>query len=251
MTAQRISAIYLLRQTLATAGSLYDSLLIINSPHLIWFLLNIFGRYAMLNTLEITRSELDSASVPLNIIYWLVAAPFLSGATNFYTYRSLTKNQVTVSDAFSQAKRRLLPLIFVNFLSVVLLLAWAGIIVWLGRSFAFVGLMIIIPGLYLFSHLIFPSYATVIDNSSVLESFNRSWELTEGRWWLVFRSNLLISFVFFVPAVLLSELIGSTLGNLLASQVVGNVLGFIAGLLMNIYLVLLYQRLRESAAATQ
>lgn len=249
MTTQRISAINLLRDTFAVVGAIYPALFRINYPHLICFVLNTFGRDIMLNLLD--TDELDAASLKLNIIYWLVAVPFLSGATTFYTYRSLTENQVTASDAFSQAKRRLLPLILVNFLSMVLLLAWAGIIVWLLRSFAFVGLMIIIPGLYVLYRLIFSSYATVIDNSSVPDSFDSSWKLTEGRWWLIFRSNLLITFVFFVPAILISGLIGSTLGNLLASQLVGQVLGFIAGVLINVYLILLYKALRESPAPTQ
>lgn len=244
MTTQRISAISLLRQTFAVVGSIYPVLFRINYPHLIWFVLGTFGREALIYGFEITTSEQADAGLKLNILYWLVAVPFLSGATNFYTYGSLTENQVTASDAFSQAKRRFLPLILVNFLSVVLLLAWAGIIVWLLRSFAFVGLMIIIPGLYVLYRLIFSSYATVIDNSSVADSFNSSWKLTEGRWWLIFRSNLLISFVFFVPATLIYEFIGSNLENSLASQLVGQVLGFIAGVLINVYLILLYQRLR-------
>jgi len=222
------------------------------------------------------------AGVPF-LIYWLVAVPLLSGATTFYTYRSLTENQVTVSEAFQQAIRRLLPLIGVYFLSVVLILALAGLM-WFLQSFAFwvyggyeitrycsrfldalgvricglfimtansgeptfLGLiLVIILGLYVLYRLIFSSNATVIDNSSVPDSLGSSGKLTQGRWWLIFRSNLLIAFVFFVPAILISGLIGSKLDNSLASQVVGQVLGFIAGVLINVYLILLYQRLRR------
>ena len=294
MTTQRISSINLLRETLAVVGSIYPDLFRINYPHLIYFGVNTFGRYAMLNSLDITitTQELDSFSVYWHIFYWCVVVPFLFGTTTFYSYRSFTGNQVTANDAFTQSKRRLLPLIGVYFLFVVLILGLAGIM-WFVQSFAFdfwvyggyhitdycsrfldafgvricglfiitansgepifLGLMllVIIPGLYVSYRLIFSSYATVIDNNSVLDSFNSSWELTKGRWWLVFRSNLLISFVFFVPAVLLSGLIGSTWENLLGSQFVGNILGLIAGLLMNVYLVLLYLRLRESAATIQ
>ncbi|MEG4804126.1 hypothetical protein QUB63_24000 [Microcoleus sp. ARI1-B5] len=244
MRSQRISAFYLLQATFAVVGAVYPALLTINSPHLIWLVLNTFGRDGMLNTLGITTSELDSATVPLNIIYLLVAVPFLWGATTFYTYRILTKNQVTVRDACTQATRRLLPLILVNFLSVVLLLAWAGLIVWLQQSLGFLGLMIIIPGLYVLYRLIFSSYATVIDNCSVLGSFNSSWQLTKGCWGLVFRSSLLIIFVFYMTAILIPEFIGSRLGNALASQLMTNLLGFIAGMLMNVYFVLLYKGLR-------
>lgn len=219
MTGSRISAISLLRETFATAGPLYAPLLIINSPSLI-FTINSFD-------------NLGSAGVAFNIIYWLVVLPLLSGAMIFYTYRSLTRNQVTVGQAFNQANRRLLQLIGVYIMC--LLLVTAGCIA------------LIIPGLYVSYRLIFSLYVTVIDNSSVIDSISSSWELTKGRWWLVFRSYLLIVFVVFVSIVLIVLLISST-GNLLASKLVANVLGFLAGPLMNVYLVLLYLRLRDSAA---
>jgi membrane-anchored glycerophosphoryl diester phosphodiesterase (GDPDase) len=165
-----------------------------------------------------------------------VAVPLLSGAMIFYTYRSLTRNQVTVGQAFNQANRRLLHLILVYIMFVGLV--FAGF------------LALIIPGLYVACRLIFSLYATVIDNSSAVDSLNSSWELTKGRWWLVFRAIFLIFFVVFVPIILISLLIRST-GNLLASQLTSNLLGFLAGPLMNVYLVLLYLRLRESAATIQ
>ncbi|MEG4277852.1 hypothetical protein QUA62_10285 [Microcoleus sp. MON1_C1] len=223
MTAPRISARSLLRETFATTGPLYAPLLIINSPSLIFAALNSLGK-------------LGSAGVAFNIIYWFVALPLLSGAMIFYTYRSLTKNNVTVGQAFNQANRRLLPLIGVYIMCF--LLVFAGCIA------------LIIPGLYVSYRLIFSLYATVIDNSSVIDSLSSSWELTKGRWWLVFRSYFLILFVVFVPILLIVLLISST-GNLLASKLVANVLGFLAGSLMNVYLVLLYLRLRASAATIQ
>jgi membrane-anchored glycerophosphoryl diester phosphodiesterase (GDPDase) len=177
--------------------------------------------------------NLGSAGVALNIIYSFVVIPLLSGATNFYTYRSLTRNQVTVGQAFNQANRRLLHLILVY-------------IMFLGLVFAgFIAL--IIPGLYVAYRLIFGLYATVIDNSSALDSLSSSWELTKGRWWLVFRAILLLFFVVSVPIVLIVLLIAPT-GQSLASQLTSNLLGFLATPLMNVYLVLLYLRLRESAA---
>jgi membrane-anchored glycerophosphoryl diester phosphodiesterase (GDPDase) len=223
MTGSRISARNLLRETFATAGSIYAPLLIINSPSLIFFVLN-------------SLDNLGSAGVAINIIYWLVGFPLLSGAMIFYTYRSLTRNQVTVGQAFNQANRRLLQLIGVSILCF--LLVFAGCIA------------LIIPGIYVSYRLMFSLYATVIDNSSVIDSLSSSWELTKGRWWLVFRSYLLIVFVSFVPIAFIVLLISST-GNLLASRLVGNLLGFLAGPLMNVYLVLLYLRLRESPATIQ
>ena len=223
MTAQPISARSLLRETFATTGPLYAPLLIINSPSLIFAAFNSFDK-------------LGSAGVAFNLIYWLVVLPLLSGAMIFYTYRSLTRNQVTVGQAFNQANRRLLPLIGVYIMCFLLVLAGC--------------IALIIPGLYVSYRLIFSLYATVIDNSSVIDSISSSWELTKGRWWLVFRSYFLIVFVAFVPILLIVILISST-GNLLVSKLVGNLLGFLAGALMNVYLVLLYRRLQESAATIQ
>jgi membrane-anchored glycerophosphoryl diester phosphodiesterase (GDPDase) len=220
MIAQRISAINLLRETFAAIGSLYATLLIMSSPGLIIAVLNAFG-------------TLGSAGVALNVIYWFCAVPFLSGALTFYIYRSLTRNQVTVGEAFKQANRRLLQLILVNIMFGLLVLT--GFIV------------LIIPGFYVLYRLIFSFYATVIDNTSALDSLSSSWELTKGRWWLVFRSTFLLSFVVFVPIVLISLLIDPT-GKSLASQLVSSVFGFLVGPLMGVYFVLLYLRLRDSAA---
>jgi membrane-anchored glycerophosphoryl diester phosphodiesterase (GDPDase) len=220
MTGPRISARSLLRETFATTGHIYAPLLTINFPNLILSAINSWD-------------NLGSAGGVFYIIYSFVVVPLLSGAMIFYSYRSLTQNQVTVGQAFNQANRRLLHLILVYIMFVGLV--FAGFIA------------LIIPGLYVSYRLVFSLYATVIDNSSPLDSLSSSWELTKGRWWLVFRSSVLILFVVFVPILLIVLLISST-GNLLASKLAGNVLGFFTGPLMNVYLVLLYLRLRESAA---
>ena len=220
MTGSRISARSLLRETFATTGPLYAPLLTINFPNLI---------LSTINSLD----YLGSAGVVFNLIYSFVAVPYLSGALIFYTYRSLTRNQVTVGQAFNQANRRLLHLILVYIMYSVLVLAGC--------------IALIIPGLYVAYRLVFSLYVTVIDNSSALDSLSSSWELTKGRWWLVFRASFLILLVVFVPILLIVLLISST-GNLLASKLAANVLGFFTLPLMNVYFVLLYLRLRESAA---
>jgi membrane-anchored glycerophosphoryl diester phosphodiesterase (GDPDase) len=223
MTNPPISARSLLRETFATAGPLYAPLLTINFPNLIFTaLINSFG-------------NLSSAGVVF-FIYSFVAVPLFSGAMIFYTYRSLTRNQVTVGQAFNQASRRLLHLIlvYIMFVGVV----FAGFIA------------LIIPGLYLSYRLIFSLYATVIDNSSAVDSLSSSWKLTKGRWWLLFRAIFLIVLVVFVPIILISLLIDPTAKSV-GYQLTSNLLGFLAGPLMNVYLVLLYLRLRDSAAPIQ
>ena len=219
MTNPQISTEGLLRETFATTKPLYAPLLTLNFPNLI---------LSAINSLD----NLGSAGVVFNIIYLFVAIPFLWGARIFYTYRSLTRNQVTVGEAFNQANRRLLQLIGVS--------VKYSVQVWVCS-------LLIIPGLYVAYRLMFSLYATVIDNSSAEDSISSSWELTEWRGWLVFLAPFLIFFVVFVPISLIVLLISST-GNLLASKLVGNVLGFLAAPLMDVYFVLFYLRLRESAA---
>jgi len=254
MTEPQISVRSLLRETFATTGSLYAPLLTIDSPSLIFAALNSFG-------------ILGSAGVAFKIIYSFVVIPFLSGAMIFYTYRSLTRNQVTVGEAFNQANRRLLHLILVPIMVFVRVLAGSSVLVFavgialliiprLSRGYYLVSSRYsvllwagaaIIPALYLAGRLIFSLYATVIDNSSAADSFSSSWELTKGRWWLVSRANFLIVLVVGVPIILISRLIDPT-GKSLASQLTSNLLGFLTGPLIDVYFVLLYLRLRESAA---
>jgi membrane-anchored glycerophosphoryl diester phosphodiesterase (GDPDase) len=219
MTGSRISARSLLRETFATTKPLYAPLLTINFPNLIFTALNSFG-------------NLGSAGFVF-FIYSFVAVPLFSGAMIFYTYRSLTRNQVTVGQAYNQASSRLLHLILVYIMFVGLV--FAGFIA------------LIIPGLYVSNRLIFSLYGTVIDNSSAVDSLNSSWKLTKGRWWLVFRATFLIAFVVFVPIILISLLIDPTAKSV-GYQLTSNLLGFLASPLMNVYLVLLYLRLQESAA---
>src|SRR4028119_1596859 len=222
MTGSQISARSLLRETFATTKPLYAPLLTINFPNLIFTALNSFG-------------NLGSAGFVF-FIYSFVAVPLFSGAMIFYTYRSLTRNQVTVGQAYNQASSRLLHLILVYIMFVGLV--FAGFIA------------LIIPGFYVSFRLIFSLYATVIDNSSAVDSLNSSWKLTKGRWWLLFRANFLIVLVVFVPIILISLLIDPTAKSV-GYQLTSNLLGFLAGPLMNVYLVLFYLRLRESAATIQ
>src|SRR4028119_1992348 len=176
MTNPRISTRSLLRETFATAKPLYPSLLTINFPNLILSaIVNSFG-------------NLGSAGVVF-FVYSLVAVPLFSGAMIFYTYRSLTRNQVTVGEAYNQASRRWLHLILAYILFVGLV--FAGF------------LALIIPGIYVSCRLTFSLYAAVIDNSSAVDSINSSWKLTKGRWWLIFRAIFLILLVVFVPIILI------------------------------------------------
>jgi membrane-anchored glycerophosphoryl diester phosphodiesterase (GDPDase) len=214
MTTQAIGARILLRETFAVFRPLYVPLLLISSPGLI---LNF------LNGIE----SLQSIVGVLDIIYSLSILPFLSGASIFYTYRSLSGNTVSVGEAFKQANRKLLQLILGWLLYILIFLT--GLIA------------LIIPGIYLPNRLIFLLYAIAIENCSATEGLSRSWELTKGRWWLIFRSSFLLSIVAFIPGVLVTLLAYPT-GK---AQLVSGIVGFLIGPFFAINFVLLYMRLSD------
>ena len=231
MTTQAISARGLLRETFAVFRPIYFPLLVITSLTYI-FLLVITSLSLVLNLLNSTRI-FGSTSVPLNVIYWFCIMPFLSGASFFYTYRSLSGNTVNLKEAFKQANRNIAQLI----------LGWLLFIIIFCTGF----ILLIIPGLYLLYRLVFVLYAIAIENCSAIEGLRRSWELTKGRWWLIFRSNLLLSVVLFMPVVLVILLVDPT-GKSMLAQIVSGVMGFLISPFMSINFVLLYMRLKDRAA---
>ncbi|MGL5062133.1 MAG: glycerophosphoryl diester phosphodiesterase membrane domain-containing protein, partial [Microcoleus sp.] len=104
-------------------------------------------------------------------------------------------------------------------------------------------------GFYILYRFVFSLYGTAVDNLSALDSISSSWELTKGRWWLVFRANFLISIVVFVPVISIVLLIDPTAKSP-QSQIASSLLGFLAAPLIGVYVVLLYRRLRDSVAST-
>src|SRR4028119_1677938 len=280
MTGSRISARSLLRETFATTKPLYAPLLIINSPSLIWFVLEPLGRDALnIHIIETTGAEHAGAGTfPVNPIYrlaevpswiyWLVAVPLLSGATIFYTYRSLTGNQVSVGEAFKHAYRRLpqLTLAWIPIALMFYIYVSPGVVPQLMFAsisnvspLVFVGLIaLIISGLYLGICLQFSLYATTIDNAPAQDSISSSWKLTNEHWWLLLRANILIGIVTAVPVQLIPLLISNLMSYLpfrynfsVTYQLVVIVLQISMGVLTSVYFVLLYRRLRDSAATIQ
>ena len=276
MTYQTITVRSLVRETFATIGSVYGPLLAMNFVELLIVL--------------VLDKKLGAAPVPWNIIYLFWAVPFLWGAISFYIYRSLTANQVTVGEAFKQANKRLLQLILANIPNLICaLLMYAlfmnGLLAFMIEAFNLAargGLqdifdnspagpisVLLAPGLFLLIflwyslvfRLTFSLYGTVIDNSSALHSVSSSWRITKGHFWLMCRAIFLLVFVATLPTILnailihLSEKLGGAdfVGSSLfvAGQLVSIVLGFAIQPLIAVYLVLLYLRLRDSAATIQ
>src|SRR4028118_798655 len=178
MTAQRISARSLVRETFATIGSLLVPLLIITSPFLIMVVVNVFGK-------------LDPLGLGLYVTYWLGASSFSSRVLVVYTHRRLTGNQVTVGEAFKQANTREPNLIFAN---------------------------------------------------------HR--ELIKGRESLMMRGIDLLGFMVVLPLLLILRLT-APMRTPLTTLVTGTIIGSLFGQLVAVYFVILYLRLRESAATIQ
>lgn len=265
MTDQRISVRSVVRETLAAIGSVYAPLLVIN------FVQGLI--------VVVLMRMLGSGDIALNIIYWFWAFPLLCGVQVFYIYRVVIGNKVTVGEAFKQANRRLLQLMLANIPNLISVLPvfmveafnqggarWPEFIFDNNRGTLVSALLA--PGLilliFLWSYvgfrLTFSLSGTVIDNTSALHSVSNSWRITKGRFWLICRSIFLVFFVSNVPKLLgeiliymlqqlaVAELWGS-LG--LVAQITILVLICLANALINVYLVLLYLGLRDSAATIQ
>jgi hypothetical protein len=276
MTYQRISATNLLRSTFDVVGSLYLPLLIINSPDLIGNSLTVFffnnqDLASAINGWKISGVVTwNNIIYYLNLIYSLCAVPLLWGATIFYTYQSLTGNQVTVGEAFQHAYRRLPQLIWAWIPIALMLYIFFSSLEFLQplmvaaiskNLFPLVSaglIALMISWSYLLTRLQFSLFATAIDNAAAQDSISSSWKLTKGRWWLLCRANFLIFIVTGVPLQLIPLLTSNLMYYLPFSSVflviyhlVVIVLQISMGVLTSVYLVLLYRRLRDSAATIQ
>lgn len=265
MTEQRISVRSLVRETWAAIGSVYAPLLVIN--------------FVELSIVVVFKRMLGSGDIALNIIYWFGAFPLLSGVQVFYIYRVAIGNQVTVGEAFKQANRKLLQLMLANIPNLIFVLPVfmieafnQGGARWLEFIFdnnrGGIASVLLAPGLilliFLWSYvgfrLTFSLSGIVIDNSSALHSVSNSWKITKGRFWLICRSIFLLAFVSIVPKIL-GEILIYLLQQLLVPELWGSlglvaqitilVLICLANALIDVYLVLLYLRLRDSAATIQ
>jgi hypothetical protein len=97
-----------------------------------------------------------------------------------------TKSNVLFSEAVSLSARRF---IFV-FIATILysLIVIVGIIA------------LIIPGVFLSIKFAFITYFILLNNEKIIDSFKKSWQITEGNWWEVF--GLLL--IFMIPIMILS-----------------------------------------------
>ncbi|MGJ3249459.1 MAG: hypothetical protein ACFE0I_25735 [Elainellaceae cyanobacterium] len=172
----------LLRDSFSYAKPFYVAMLAFFAPNFIVALL----------LPEITS---PSAKFLVFLINALCIVPFVTGAAIFYMHQNLTQRGATLPDAMARAGEK--------FSQLVLLTSIVGVILVLGF------ILLIIPGIYLSVRLSFVFYAVMIENQSAFNAIQRSWQLTQGHWWLLFWSFFLIAIVLTIPVLILTLLTAS------------------------------------------
>ena len=156
-------------------------------PLLSFFLPNLIISLLMLGMTE-------GAVVFISVINFLAIIPFLSGSAIFYAHQNLTNRGGTIPDSMQAAGERFTQLVLLTFIVFVLL--FAGFI------------LLIIPGIYLSIRLSFVYYALMIENRSTFDALSRSWQLTQGHWWKIFRAFLVLVFIIFILAFITFMIFG-------------------------------------------
>lgn len=216
MENQRFSATNVIKQTFTTVGRLFTPLLIILLPNLIFSLI-------------ITSTNISAfVAFSVNLAYTFLVAPWIAGTASFFSHQKLTGSNVSISYSFQRCADRIPNLILGSILAGVAIIA--GYI------------LFFIPGLYLTGRLALVFYVIAIEDCSAVDGLKRSWKLTEGHWWFVFRTSFLLFLMYivlflllFIPMMILAFAFGD-----FASAIVGYVLspvGIVA-------LVLIYERLQ-------
>jgi hypothetical protein len=164
------------------------------------------------------------AAVLISIINILAIIPFVTGAAIFYVYQKLTSRGATIPDSMQAAGERFSQLVFLTFIVFVLL----------GAGF----LLLIVPGIYLSVRLSFVYYALMIENRSTFDALSRSWQLTQGHWWKLFWSLLVL--VLAVSVVALIVLFILAVVDPGGIDIGGSLLSFFISPFVSVYYVLLF-----------
>lgn len=164
------------------------------------------------------------AAVLTRVINLLGIVPFVTGAAIFYVYQNLTNRGATIPDSMQAAGERFAQLVFLTFIVFVILLA--GFI------------LLVIPCVYLSIRLSFVYYALMIENRSAFDSLSRSWQLTQGHWWKIFWSFLVLALAVFIPAFIVLFIFATIDPG--GTEIGGLLLGFLLSPFISVYYVLLF-----------
>lgn len=151
---------------------------------------------------------------PNKAYYLSVAFSSLSSLIIVYIFTLLTyayvaayikygSNNFGLKEVLDFAKRKWLMLLIINILFSIM---------------SFIGFIFcIIPGIYLFITFYFASYSYFNEDTELIESFSRSYNVISDNWWLTFGLFLVISMligtasmVFYIPAILISVITAAT-----------------------------------------
>lgn len=205
----------------------------------------VFFAPTLLIGLIIPTITSPSASYLMHFVNVLFVAPFVTGASIFYAYQNLTQRGATVPASLEAAGEKFLQLSLLTVLCFTFLIPTLFI-------FQIPALiLVVIPAIYLSFRWSFVFYAVVVEGYSVLDALRRSWKLTGGNWWLIFRTGLLFTLALIVPIVFLVFIIFGLLrpdlpglaelkGNL---ELIGNITVFLISPFLSIYYVLLFMSL--------
>ncbi len=194
---------------------------------------------ALLITFLIPTIASPSARFLMQFINMIFITPFVTGASIFYAHQNLTQRGATIPESLQAAGEKFFQLSLLLVLLLVFLIP------------AFFAL--IVPGVYLSIRWSFVFYAIMIECYSASDALSRSWKLTKGHWWLIFRTVLLFTLALIIPTVFLAFMIFLVLRpeSPDLSESIGGAIGGTAGFLFgpfgSIYYVLLFMSLVNMA----
>jgi hypothetical protein len=158
------------------------------------------------------------------VVQWLAGLVLGVVATGLLTVvvgQAVLGRRVSIQEAWARGRRRLLPLLGLTLLVGVItgLVAGAGIALAVGvgvlladSAGAGLGILVGLPlGLtalaaaaWIYIRLLLAPVALVLENTGVMRSLERSWELVRGAWWRTFGIYLLATILASVVASVLS-----------------------------------------------
>jgi len=202
----------LLKDALTYAGPIYVPMLTFSFPS---FIISLLG-------LGMT----PGATVLMAVINLLGILPFVTGAAIFYVHQNLTNRGATIPESLQASGERFVQLVLLTFIFYIFLIT--GYI------------LLVLPGIYLSIRLSFVYYALMIEQRSAFDSISRSWQLTRGHWWKLFRALLVLFLAVFVPAFVV--LVISALIDPGGADIGGAFIGLLIGPFVWVYYTFLFMR---------
>ena len=113
-------------------------------------------------------------------------------------YDSVIKGNISISNSIGLVVKRSIFLV-IGFILYFLITT--------GPLFIpFAGIVWVIPGMFFLVKLHFFSYAILLDNKKIIDSFKKSWQIVTGNWWEIFVLVILLPFIVVIPFIILKLL---------------------------------------------